>query len=216
MKRLKNTEDTTKDQIKSQLKPIENSVNFLNRLGADAKEKLDEIKKIDKEINYTKLVCVHTNGKAFDYNIFRRLGDFIRSIYFDNISLKQAMDKQDEMEYLRRNLGGYKPRHLDKIRSKEEVLKNAHIFFQGRNLLVYACEKNIFPLPKKEMPQLDKWTEEEKGKEYISPKERLEIIAEEEKGINNNLFQNYFKYKNPSYMYENFTNTKSTKERNKI
>ena len=57
--------------MKKQLKPIENDIDntntkafkklrYLNRLGTDAKEKLDEIKKMDKEIDYAKLVCVYT------------------------------------------------------------------------------------------------------------------------------------------------------------
>ena len=49
---------------------------------------------------------MHTNEKIFYFNLFRRLADFIGRIYFDDISLKQAMDKQDEMEYLLRNLEG--------------------------------------------------------------------------------------------------------------
>ena len=116
MKTLKNVENINKKQLEKQLKHIENDINnantktfkklrFLNRLGTGAKEKLDEIKEIDKEIDYTKLACVHTNGKVFDFNIFSRLRDFIRSIYFDDISLKQTVDKNDEMEYLLRNLG---------------------------------------------------------------------------------------------------------------
>ena len=87
------------------MKPIENYINnanakafkklgFLNRLGTGAKERVDEIKKIDKEFDYTRLVCVHSNGKVFGFNIFRRLGDFTRNVYFDDISLKQAVDKK--------------------------------------------------------------------------------------------------------------------------
>ena len=62
------------------------------------------MKSIDKKIDYTDLVCVHTKGKIFDFNILRRLGDFARSIYFDDILLEQATEKQDEMECLLRNL----------------------------------------------------------------------------------------------------------------
>ena len=47
------------------------------------------------------------------------------------------------------------------------------------------------------MHQHEESTEEEKGEEYIPPKERSEIIAEK-KGINNELFKNYFKYQSPS------------------
>ena len=64
------------------------------------------------------------------------------------------------MEYFFRNLKRYKPRNLDNIKSRAEVFKNVEIFFQRRNLIVYAFEENIFPLPKKEMPQHDKLTEE--------------------------------------------------------
>ena len=55
------------------------------------------MKSIDKKTDYTDLVCVHTKGKIFDFNILRRLGDFARSIYFDDILLEQATEKQDEM-----------------------------------------------------------------------------------------------------------------------
>ena len=42
------------------------------------------------------------------------------------------------------------------------------------------------------MPQYEESTET--GEEYIAPKERSEIVVEEEKGIKNNLFKDYFKY----------------------
>ena len=59
---------------------------------------------------------MHANGKTF--HIFRRLGDFIWSIYFDDISLEQVTERQGEMEYLLRNMEAYKPRNSDKIKSK--------------------------------------------------------------------------------------------------
>ena len=72
---------------------------------------LDRIKELDKQINYTKPVCVHTNGKIFDLSIFRRQGNFVRSIYFDDISIEQAINKQRKMEYLRRDLKAYNPKN---------------------------------------------------------------------------------------------------------
>ena len=97
LKTLKNVEDINKKQLElKQLKHIENDINnantktfkkvtFLNRLGTGAKEKLDEINEIDKEIDYTKLVCVHTNGKVLtliflaDYEILLEV--FILTIF---------------------------------------------------------------------------------------------------------------------------------------
>ena len=108
---------------------------------------------------------MHTNGRIYKFTIFRRLADFTRSIYFDYISLKQAINKQDKMEHFVRNLAGYKPRNSDKVKSRAEVLKNAKIFFDGRNLIIYTFEENIFPLPKEGMHRHEEWTEEDKEEE---------------------------------------------------
>ena len=62
MKRLKNVEDTTKDQMNIQLKLIENDVDSANKnafkklrslseLNLEAKKRLNETKKLDKEID---------------------------------------------------------------------------------------------------------------------------------------------------------------------
>ena len=120
---------------------------------------------------------MRTNGKIFKFNIFRRLGDFTRTISFDDISLKQAMDKQDEMEYLIRNLEDYKPKNSEQIQYRKEVLKNAKIFYRGRNFIVYAFEENIFPLSKEEIPQLEEWTEEEKRKYFLQKKDQELLLV---------------------------------------
>ena len=82
-------------------------------------------------------------------------------------------------------------------------------------MIIIAFEENIFPLPKEETPQYEEWSKEERREECISPKERLKVIAEKEKSINNELFREYFKYQSSGYMYGNLNSTKNT-ERNKI
>ena len=69
------------------------------------------MKKIHKKIDYTKIFCVHSNGKIFNFNPFRRLGDFVRGIYSGEISLKHAIARQKEMEDLFRSLSNYKPKN---------------------------------------------------------------------------------------------------------
>lgn len=44
-----------------QKKNVFKKLNFINKLGSDAKEIFYKIKELDKEIDYAKLVCVHTN-----------------------------------------------------------------------------------------------------------------------------------------------------------
>ena len=55
-----------------------------------------------------------------------------------------------------------------------------------------------------------------KKKIIFPPKERSGIIAGEAKGINSELFREYFKYESPSYLYENLNNTKSTEKKVQI
>ena len=68
-------------------------------------------------------------------------------------------------------------------------------------MIVHAFKENIFPFPKVKTSQYGEWTEEEKGEEYVLPKEKPEITAEKEKGINTELCKNYFKYQSPSHIY---------------
>ena len=80
LKRLKNIDDTTKYQIKIQLKPIENDINnpneFSNKTILEVTEILNKIKGLGNKIDYTKIFCVNTNGKIFDFHIFQKQGDF--------------------------------------------------------------------------------------------------------------------------------------------
>ena len=61
-----------------------------------------------------------------------------------------------------RGLDFYKPQREDKKQSKEETRHNGHQLCNEREMIINAFEENIFPLPKKEMPQYEKWSEEKK------------------------------------------------------
>ena len=129
---------------------------------------------------------MHANGKTFDFIIFKGLGDLIRSIFYANFLMTQAENKQNETETLLRGFDANKPQGEDKKQSRKEILYHTIKLFEGRRMIINAFENGTFPLPEKH--QNEELPEEEKEEEYIPPKERSEIIAEEEKGINNYLF----------------------------
>ena len=66
---------------------------FLDGLILEAKDMFDELKELDKKMIIQRLSVYR---KIFDFNIFKRLTDFIKNIYFHDISLKQARDKQED------------------------------------------------------------------------------------------------------------------------
>ena len=90
-----------KEQSRNELREINNDLNkannnafkmpnFISKLDPDSKEMFYKIKEIDKAIDYAKLAYVHTDVKIYDFNIFRRLEDFIRSIHHAYILLEQT------------------------------------------------------------------------------------------------------------------------------
>ena len=98
LEKLKKVEEIDKNQLEKQLKPIENNINnasttAFKKLRFLIKQSNIAKKKLNREIDYAKLVCVHRNGKMFDFDIFRRVGDFIGRIYFGDTSLKRSIDK---------------------------------------------------------------------------------------------------------------------------
>ena len=107
------------------------------------------------------------------------------------------------MEALLKDLDAYRPQNFKKIKSRKEVLKNANIFFEGREMIIHAFEENIFPLPKRPPSFQGK---DDEGEEYILLKEISEIISGKQ------LFREYFKYQSPSRMYGNLNSTKNTEK----
>ena len=99
---------------------------------------------------------MHSNRRIFSFNHFRKLGGFIRSIYFGEISLRHAIERQNYIEDLLRSLNGYKPKKQRKMQSKKEVLENAQKSFDGRRRIVYVFEKNIFLLPSQPIKDMNR------------------------------------------------------------
>ena len=111
----------------------------------NAKEMLQRIKNIDEKIDYIKLVCVHTNGKIFVFNIFRRLADLTRSIYYADTSLEYPKDIQNETKCLFRDLDYDKPKNFNKKKkSWNEVLKIASKFFMEETWLLDISKAILF------------------------------------------------------------------------
>ena len=62
--------------------------------------------------------------RIFNFNHFRRQGDFIRNIYSGEIWLEQAIERQNEIEDLLRSLNAYKPKPPPKkIQSEKGSLR---------------------------------------------------------------------------------------------
>ena len=83
---------------------------------------------------------------------------------------EQAIDKQDQMEALLRDLDAYKPQYKAKKQPRKETFNNAYKLFRGREVNIDAFKSEFFPLPK----MLSSFQEGagNKDKEFILQKER--------------------------------------------
>ena len=154
---------------------------------------------------------MHANEKIYNFNIFRRLADLTRSIYYGDITIKQAKSRQGEMESLITSLSRYNPKNKDKIKNKKETLNNAEKIFYARELIINAFEDGIFPLPNK--PQ--EWSEKKETYKKSYKKERATddvkefcySIIDKEIGINRELLKEYFNFQAPIFMLRDLVHT---------
>ena len=107
-------------------------------------KKFKEIEKTNNEIDYRGgLICVHKNGRVYDFIDFKELDDFAENILYGDMSIKEAKNKQDEMKSLMTSLSDDNAQRKDKIESKKETFDTAQMFFDGRNDAISAFEKGI-------------------------------------------------------------------------
>ena len=128
MRRLKNIEDKTDNQLKenkdSQLgiKSIGYTVRQDSQLGIksigytvrqelsqEAKNMLEKLDNHVKLINYKKLGFRGDNNKDYDFTNFSSLRELFRAIYYGEILIPAAEREQDDFDDVLEKLKDYKP-----------------------------------------------------------------------------------------------------------
>ena len=161
LKIQKNIEGKNKQQLKAiedqgnkQLNAIENidtgskllkAINFFSRLSPEAKQLMDDTKEEENDIDPEKLVCIKSDEKIFNFNIFKLSFKFASSIYDDKITLKEAKQDQYKMSNQLKDLEKYTPKNPDKIKSRKETLINAKKLHNNRYHVIKAFEDGVFP-----------------------------------------------------------------------
>ena len=153
MKRLKNIEDKSGEQLKI----IENKKD--NQLGTklvthmldeelsqEAKNMLVKLSNQEKIINYTKLDFRRDSGLEFYFRDYRSLKELFKAIYYRNIPIDEAARKQDEYEAPLAVLEKCKLRNLDNIEKRKNLLNNAKKIYDGSEMIINAFKDKIFPL----------------------------------------------------------------------
>ena len=132
--RLKNTEGKNEQQLEGirnqgerQLEQIRDfgvtnipkEIKFSGEKNEEQEALINEIKKIDRRNSSKSFAMVHSNRKLYDFNMFKRLGQFASDFYNGVITIKDAIEEQDELVCKIRDLTEYNLRNQEKVKQKQ-------------------------------------------------------------------------------------------------
>ena len=129
MKRLKNIEDKTDNQLKenkdSELGIKASSYTIRQELSQEAKNMLEKLNNQEKLINYKKLYLKGGNNSEYDFSDYKSLKEFFKAIYYTKITIEEAEAMQEEFNAVIGALEIYKPKKSKYYQLKKRLLINA-------------------------------------------------------------------------------------------
>ena len=113
MKGLKNIENKSEERlkaIKSKNENIKEVIDFIDEpLTLEAKALIEEIRSIQKYVDYKKLKTISGNKFTYDFRDYKRFKELFRDIYYRNMSINKVERKQDEFDAVLNALSKYSP-----------------------------------------------------------------------------------------------------------
>ena len=150
LKRLKNIEDKNEKPLEVKNKANENIkevTDFVDQpLSFEAKELIEEIKAIQKDVDYGKLKIRGGNNVDYDFSDYKTFKELFRDLYYKKIIMDDAESKQDEINGVMGALKAYAPRNNRYVEAKNKLVNNVENFYIGREKIIKGFENKIFPL----------------------------------------------------------------------
>ena len=141
-------------------------------LNEEAKNELNKIKEIEKTVDRENLYY-RINKYKHNFQNFRTINTFGREIYNGTITIKEAdNDQRDLLVEILNFRKHVKPKNREKKQQKEDVPKNLHNLFEGRERVLNAFDSKIFPIKIKDTWFSDKVLDHFNLK-ILTPKEML-------------------------------------------
>ena len=122
LKRLKNSEDKGEEQLKtteSKNQNIKGVTDFVEEpLSLEGKSLIEEIKMIERYVDYRKLKITGRNGIPYIILVIIKNLELFRNIYYRTFKINKAERKEDEFNVVLNALSKYSPRDLKYIEAK--------------------------------------------------------------------------------------------------
>ena len=151
LKRLKNIEDKPNNQLTA-IEDQENNQSGIKSIGFNIKKSLspeglkayDEIVQKERSINYAYLYMKPSKKYKHDFREFKKSKELFEEIYYGRTRLPPIEIQQSIFEQKLEYLNNYAPRNEINSDNKNNILKNAKNFYEGREMIINAFKINCF------------------------------------------------------------------------
>ena len=116
---------------------MEEVTDFVDQpLSFEAKELINEIKTLKKDVDYRKLKFRGGNNVDYDLSDYKTFKELFRDLYYRQFTIDDAESKEDEFNTLSNFLKTYNPRDNRYIEAKTNLVNNASKFYEGRKKII--------------------------------------------------------------------------------
>ena len=140
MKRLKEIEDKNEERLKvitnktGNIREVTDCVK--EPLSLEAKGLIEEIKIIQKDVDYKKLKISGGNKTTYDFSDYKTFKESFRDLYYRNMTINKAERKQEEFDGVIGVLSAYSTKREEYVEAKNKLLNNAKNFTTGEKELL--------------------------------------------------------------------------------
>ena len=225
MKRLKNIDNKNEEQlkvIKNKTGNIKEVTDFVEEpLSLEANGLIEEIKIIQKDVDYRKLKITGGNKIKYHFSDYKTFKELFRDLYYRNISIYQEGRKQDEFDGSFGALSAYSAKRKEDVETKNKLLNNTKNFYKGREKIIEGFKNGMFSLNYDEQEKQEHRDKEEEnnirdGNGLIDYKRLKRLIDLKNIDPNDELVRKNFKVHDLVSLLEKLKNSKNNTERNDI
>ena len=124
LKKLKNIEDKNEQllKIKNKTENIKEVTDFVREpLSPEAKALIEEIRAIQKDVDYRKLIIRGGNNVMYDFSDYKTFNKLYRDLYYKNMTRNDAEMKQNKFNLIRDALNNYCPQDKN-IKNSQRIV----------------------------------------------------------------------------------------------
>ena len=121
LKKLKNIEDKNEEMLKirNRQENIKEVTDFVRRpLSLEAKALIEEIKIIQKDVDYRKIIIRGGNNVTYDFSDFKSFNELFRDLYYKKMAINDAEIRQNKFNLKVDALDNYSPKNKKYIEAK--------------------------------------------------------------------------------------------------